>query len=196
MSSRRACDTYYLKPGRRIRDVPTDARRRFGERRRAGRRSRRRPLLRAQLGEAAPPSLTPAGVASYGPSPPPLLTQTSAYPPGENCVFQVDATTGLQMPRLPRCSARRPRRVPLTAAQLTDGPWCPDAANANRWDADLLRIRSVTVTVRDQNRRLDELRGPAGVLFANGGTSRVAARWATDQEIRFQVSPRNMNLRR
>ena len=40
------------------------------------------------------------------------------------------------------------------------------------------------------------LRGPAGVLFANGGTSRAASRWVPDQEIRFQVSPRNMNLER
>ena len=43
-----------------------------------------------------------------------------------------------------------PSLVMLTAAQLTDGPWCPDAASANRYDADLLRIRKVRVTIRLQ----------------------------------------------
>ena len=85
--------------------------------------------------------------------------------------------------------------VPLTAGELTDGPWRPDAANANRWDADLLRIRKVGVTLRVEA-ALGALRGPAGVLFSNGGSSRSANRWAPDQEIRFQVSPRNMNLAR
>ena len=145
-------------------------------------------------GEPAPPVLTSAGSASYGPSPPPLLTQTTAYPPGENCVFQVDAVTGLQVPRLASLSATT-ALTQLTAAQLTDGPWCPDAANANRWDADLLRIRSVSVTIRIEA-SLDVLRGPAGVLFTNGGTSRDASKWVADQEIRVQVSPRNMNLAR
>jgi hypothetical protein len=145
-------------------------------------------------GEPAPPVLTSTGSASYGPSPPPLFTQTTAYPPGENCVFQVDVVTGLQVPRLASLSATT-ALTPLIAAQLTDGPWCPDAANANRWDADLLRIRSVSVTIRIEA-SLDVLRGPAGVLFTNGGTSRDASRWVADQEIRVQVSPRNMNLGR
>jgi hypothetical protein len=83
----------------------------------------------------------------------------------------------------------------LTAAQVADGPWCPDETNANRWDADLLRIRKVGVTIRVEA-ALAALRGPAGVLFTNGGSSRAANRWAPDQEIRFQVSPRNMNLGR
>jgi hypothetical protein len=78
---------------------------------------------------------------------------------------------------------------------LTDGPWCPDEANANRWDADLLRIRKVSVAVRIEAAPA-ALRGPASALFANGGTSRDVNRWVPDQEIRFQVSPRNMNLER
>jgi len=40
------------------------------------------------------------------------------------------------------------------------------------------------------------LRGPAGVLFTHGGTSRGASQWLPDQEIRFQVTPRNLNLGR
>jgi hypothetical protein len=85
--------------------------------------------------------------------------------------------------------------VPLTAVQLTDGPWCPDDANPNRWDADLLRIRTMAITVRVEA-ALAALRGPAGVLFSNAGSSHSANRWLPDQEIHLRVSPRNMNLGR
>ena len=68
--------------------------------------------------------------------------------------------------------ARANPLVQLTAAELADGPWCPDANDASRWDADLLRIRRVLVTVRVE----------AAI------TNRVP-----DQEIRFEVSPRNLN---
>jgi hypothetical protein len=87
-----------------------------------------------------------------------------------------------------------PGLTPVTAAELTDGPWRPDGASPDRWDADLLRIRSVGVTVRVEA-ALAALRGPAGLLFTNGGTAREASRWIPDQEIRFRVSPRNLNLR-
>ena len=80
--------------------------------------------------------------------------------------------------------------TPLTAADLTDGPWRPDPANANRWDADLLRIRRVTATLRVES-ALAALRGPAGTLFTNAGTSTGGAMWAPDLEIRIQVAPRN-----
>ena len=143
-------------------------------------------------GEPRPPALVALGRASYGPAPPAPGTQTTAYPPGENCLFRIDGTSGLQVPRLTASSAGR-ALVPLTAAQLADGPWCPDQANANRWDADLLRIRTVGVTVRVEA-ALAALRGPAGALFANAGSSRAANRWVPDQEIRVEVSPRNMNL--
>jgi hypothetical protein len=144
-------------------------------------------------GEPRPPGLT-AGVASYGPSPPPRGVQTTGYPAGESCSFQIDPASGGQVPRLPALAAGA-ALVPLTPAQFADGPWCPDATNASRWDADLLRIRTIGVTVRVQA-ALAALRGPAGALFANAGSSRAASRWAPDQEIRFQVSPRNMNLGR
>jgi hypothetical protein len=83
----------------------------------------------------------------------------------------------------------------LSAADFSDGPWLPDAASPDRWDADLLRIRTVGVTVRLEA-ALAALRGPAGVLFTNGGTAIDASKWIPDQEIRFHVSPRNLNLRR
>jgi hypothetical protein len=40
------------------------------------------------------------------------------------------------------------------------------------------------------------LRGPAGTLFTRGGTSRGGPGFVPDQEIRFEVSPRNLNLGR
>jgi prepilin-type N-terminal cleavage/methylation domain-containing protein len=145
------------------------------------------------FGEPRPPSLT-TGVASYGPAPPPAGVQTTAYPAGENCTFQRDPISGESSSRLPPLAAGV-ALVPLTAAQLTDGPWCPDDANVNRWDADLLRIRTIAITVRVEA-ALAALRGPAGVLFANAGSSRSASRWLPDQEIQLRISPRNMNLGR
>jgi hypothetical protein len=83
--------------------------------------------------------------------------------------------------------------APLTAAVLTDGPWRPDEADPNRWDVDLLRIRAIAVTLRVET-ALPSLRGPAGLLFRNGGTSRGGGRWLPDQEIRLQIAPRNLSL--
>jgi hypothetical protein len=82
---------------------------------------------------------------------------------------------------------------PLTAAELSDGPWEPDPADANRWDADLSRVRSVGVNIAVES-ALAALRGPAGALFARAGTARVARRWVPDVVLHFRVAPRNMNL--
>ena len=85
--------------------------------------------------------------------------------------------------------------VQLTKAQLTDGPWCPDATNPNRWDADLLRIRKIGVRIRVQSAN-EALRGPAGALFTYAGKANRGTRYAPDQEIRFMVTPRNLNIGR
>jgi len=137
-------------------------------------------------------------VTSYGPKPPSLAEQPTTYPAGENCVFQVVA--GQQVPRLPVLNGGGQALVHLNdpgiaGSSLTDGPWCPDAANPNRWDADLLRIRKIAVRLRVQA-ALDALRGPAGLLFTHGGTSTGAYSYAPDQELRFEVTPRNLNLGR
>jgi len=129
---------------------------------------------------------------TYGPAPPEpdRRIPTGGYPAGENCTFIVDATSGIQTPRLPSLGDAG-ALVRLTGAQLTDGPWCPDETNPGRWDADLLRIRKVRVTIRVQA-AIARLRGPAGILFTNGGTSKRGTRWLPDQEIVFEVSPRNL----
>jgi len=78
-------------------------------------------------------------------------------------------------------------RLPLAA--LNDGPWCGDGAN--RFDADLLRIRKVRVTIRLQTTSA-ALRG-ATADFSSPGTSRSARRAVADYSLRFDVSPRNLN---
>jgi hypothetical protein len=160
-------------------------------------------------GEPLPPALTgraltdPTGPwTTYGPPPPALGKQipTGGYPEGENCTFTIDATSGLQVSRLPVLTggATPNTLVQLAPAQLDGsdgGPWCPDPTSANRWDADLLRIRAVGVTIRVESANA-ALRGPASVLFTHGGTSKGGQRWLPDQEMKFQVTPRNLNLGR
>jgi hypothetical protein len=140
----------------------------------------------------------------YGEPQPPTMTKpladtvppqtTYGAPPdatGESCLFLNDGSP-TPVPRLPALGNGAQTVLPLTAEQLTDGPWCPNDLNANRWDADLLRIRKIGVTLRVQS-AVAALRGPAGVLFSNGGTSRRGSNWVPDQEIQFQMSPRNLN---
>jgi hypothetical protein len=62
--------------------------------------------------------------------------------------------------------------VHLSAADLTDGPWRPDAVDASRYDADLLRIRRVVVRL---------------VL-----RTAVPQQHVPDVQISFDVAPRNL----
>jgi prepilin-type N-terminal cleavage/methylation domain-containing protein len=152
------------------------------------------------FGEAQPPQMRrtlddPIGPwTTYGPTPPAADVSATAYPAGENCVFALGALPN-PVPRLGSLTAGSPSLVHLTPAQLTDGPWCPDATSPNRYDADLLRIRKISVTVRVEA-AVAALRGPAGRLFSRGGTSDGGARMVPDQEVRLQISPRNLNLGR
>jgi type II secretory pathway pseudopilin PulG len=83
--------------------------------------------------------------------------------------------------------------VTLDASSLADGPWLPDGADAERWDADLARVRTIAVTLRVQS-AIAALRGPAGTLFMHAGTASAGRRWAPDVVARFTVAPRNLNL--
>jgi hypothetical protein len=87
---------------------------------------------------------------------------------------------------------------------VNDGPWCPGVTNAAgaalsmRFDADMLRVRRVRVTLRVQA-GAEGLRGanPAGqLLFIHPGPARQGGRIVPDQEVRFEVTPRNMNVGR
>jgi hypothetical protein len=135
------------------------------------------------------PLTNPVGPwTTYGPKPPPLTL--------DNCVFTNDGSP-VPAPRLPVLGPGgvTTTLVKLTQGQLTDGPWCPDANSPNRFDADLFRIRKIGVRIRLQTGN-DSLRGPASALFTYGGTSRGGNKYIPDQEVRFQVTPRNLNLGR
>ena len=152
-------------------------------------------------GEARAPMLIPnkpltdpvGPYTTYGPKPPVLGVDYTGdtWPAGENCLFMVQA--GQQVPRLTDLG-NGVGQVRLPQAMLTDGPWCPDAANQQRYDADLLRVRHVRVKVRVQAPK--EFRGPAGVLFKYAGTSSAGQHFVPDQELSFDVTPRNLNLGR
>jgi hypothetical protein len=148
-------------------------------------------------GDPRPPPLMPAQVtpeggvlATYGPAPPPMDIDRvqDTWPAGENCTFAV--VSGAQVSRLATL-APGDGLVPLTAAMLTDGPWCPDAASPHRFDADLLRIRRVSVMLRVQA-SMPWFRGPDPALFANPGTGRSPAWLVLDQQLRLAVTPRNL----
>src|SRR6187401_3278498 len=142
------------------------------------------------FGEPQPPQLIPGKTlnadakppwTTYGPKPPLLgvdLHDDDEYGAGENCLFQVSG--GVQVPRL-QALADGITEVELSEEQLTDGPWCPGEMTDARFDADLLRVRHVRVTLRVQVAQ-SALRGPAGVLFNHGGTSTQANRYVPDQE--------------
>jgi hypothetical protein len=135
---------------------------------------------------------------NYGPKPPPVIVDNTAdtWGTGENCLFMVSG--GAHVARTEMATPLGPVNGPLvklTPTQLTNGPWCPDGAIANRFDADLLRIKKVRVTLRVQV-AAKSLRGPTGTFFLRGGTASGGERYIPDQEISFEVTPRNLNFGR
>jgi hypothetical protein len=159
------------------------------------------------FGEPRPPFLmtTPAGdITTYGPVPPKLgmqnrgngMNDVGGWPAGENCAFRIDPANGTN--RISRVADLAPGSdalVQLTQEMLTDGPWCPDANFPTRFDFDLLRVRKIAVLLRVQVASA-ELRGPAGILFSRPGTGSNSRTLVPDQEVQFEISPRNFNLSR
>ncbi|HVZ19447.1 MAG TPA: prepilin-type N-terminal cleavage/methylation domain-containing protein [Vicinamibacterales bacterium] len=150
-------------------------------------------------GEPQPPVMRKPGVdqtVTYGPMPPALGVVKGNWAAGQNCTINV--VGGQQVPRLATLGAIGSGLVKLDSATLTDGPWCPDPASPNRFDADLFRIRKVRVTIRlqtgDSSLR-GSLAGGQDAIFTMAGTGR-GDRLVGDQQIRFDVTPRNMNLNR
>ena len=135
---------------------------------------------------------------NYGPKPPAVGTNVASdtWGDGENCLFMVSG--GTHVARTEMATPLGPINGPLvklTQTQLTNGPWCPDEAIANRFDADLLRVKKVRVTLRVQVGD-KSMRGPTGAFFLRGGTSQGGERYIPDQEISFEVTPRNLNFGR
>jgi hypothetical protein len=106
-----------------------------------------------------------------------------------NCLY--DAAGNLT--GLPVLAPDEGSLVRLTEAMLTDGPWC--GGGSNKFDADLLRMRKVRVTMRMQVGS-SRLRGADTQLFVNPGTSLGGERFVPDYSVAFEVSPRNLNLSR
>jgi hypothetical protein len=152
------------------------------------------------LGDPSPPRLGsaggPSGAATYGPGPPPPGddTLTDDWPAGENCTFL--AVTAGQSSRLPMLSVGAGTvLVPLPASILTDGPWCPDGSAANRYDADLLRVRAVRVTIEAEAAPASA-RGADTRLFLHPGSSRDLSDVASDRKVVIDVVPRALQAGR
>ena len=79
-------------------------------------------------------------------------------------------------------------RAAIAPSLLTDGPW-PEASAAERFDADVLRIRRVRVRLRLQAPA--PFRGRPGAFFRHPGTATDARRLVPDREISVDVSLRN-----
>jgi hypothetical protein len=147
------------------------------------------------FGSGEPP-LTSLGAngelhVTYGPLPPPLAVDDPAdtWGAGENCA--IANVAGQYVPRLQNLGAGE---IPIGQAVVSDGPWCPDAAHAFRFDADLLRIRRVRVHVKLQAAR--PFRGLRGVWFAQGGSAGDPWRYVPDEEVTLDVVPRNSHVAR
>jgi hypothetical protein len=148
------------------------------------------------FGEPLPPQRRvppgPLGQAmTYGPAPPAPGEDDGrdAWGPGENCVTAVDGG-GMQAARLGVLGASH-RLQPLAPAAFADGPWCPDASAATRFDADLLRIRRVRIRLRVEAWS-DTLRGADARLFLRPGTAAGTSWVVRDRETVLDVVPRTL----
>lgn len=123
-------------------------------------------------------------VEYYGEVRPPVWLRPPAG--GANCLYDADGAfrTAL-MPAL----AGGPALSRLDEAMLTDGPWC--GAGSTQFDADLLRVRRVRVSVRLQAAD-PAVRGADPARFREPGTARRSAALVEDAVIRIDVAPRNL----
>ena len=147
------------------------------------------------FGDGQPPAATvdERGIVrvTYGPPPPQLTVDNpnDSWGAGENCT--IANTGGQYAARLPDIGAGV---VPLGQALLVDGPWCPDAAHGFRFDADLLRLRRVRMTVRLQAAR--PFRGLSGAWFVNRGGAGDPWRYVPDVMVTLEIVPRNVHVAR
>jgi hypothetical protein len=119
----------------------------------------------------------------FGDPRPPSLPQPPAGV--ENCLYDA---SGSPKP-MPVLAPEGGSLAPLPLAMLNDGPWCGSGAEA--FDADLLRVRRVRVTIRLE--AASAAVRAIGPSFANPGTSRSALRSVPDYTVAFDVSPRNLS---
>jgi hypothetical protein len=146
------------------------------------------------FGEAAPPRKRADPAAgeppmTYGPAPPAIGEDDArdAWPPGENCVIAV--VDGNQVPRLPVLGPGSQTLQPLPGSLLSDGPWCPDASARNRYDADLLRVRQLRISLRLEAGKASN-RGSSALLFQRPGQAGALV-MVPDESFTFTITSRN-----
>jgi type II secretory pathway pseudopilin PulG len=106
-----------------------------------------------------------------------------------NCLYDA---AGNAISGLARLAAPGGSLAPLPFSIFTDGPWC--GSGDNRFDADLLRVRRVRVTIRIQATQAAH-RGTGGD-YANPGFGRQSMSAVPDYTAVLDVTPRNLNLGR
>jgi prepilin-type N-terminal cleavage/methylation domain-containing protein len=102
-----------------------------------------------------------------------------------NCLYDA---AGQRLSGMSHLSPGEDGLAPLPIEMFGDGPWCGTGAMV--YDADVLRVRRVRVTLRLQVSS-PGLRA-TGDRFANAGTSRSASKSVPDDVVSFDVSPRNL----
>jgi hypothetical protein len=121
--------------------------------------------------------------AYYGDPNPPVAPRPAAGT--ANCLYDA---AGNYVGGMAAITAAGGSLAPLPLTMLSDGPWCGD--RGNRFDADLLRVRQIRVTLRVQAGP-DAFRA-IGPQFAVPGTSHRADQALADYVLTFDVSPRNL----
>ena len=125
-------------------------------------------------------------VGYFGEPEPPVWPRPAA---GEsNCLY---ASDGSYFSALMPVIGPPGRLVRLADAMLTDGPWC--GAGDTRFDADLLRIRRVRISLRLQATD-PVVRGSDPVRFASPGRGQRTTVVVPDASVEIDVTPRNLRL--
>jgi hypothetical protein len=123
----------------------------------------------------------------YGDPNPPLTPKPAASVGQENCV--IDTAGSPKLPTLAQDTGSIVKLDPSLFTSLAGQSWCGGGSNA--FDPDLLRIRKIEIRVRVQTGD-DTMRGYDTRLFTKPG--RGGAAMVPDYELRFEITPRNMNL--
>jgi prepilin-type N-terminal cleavage/methylation domain-containing protein len=123
-------------------------------------------------------------VRYYGAARPPLWPRPPAGQP--NCLY--DAAGSYQAGLMPTLAGVA-GLVEMTGAMLVDGPWC--GSGATQFDADLLRVRRIRVSVRLQASD-PVVRGRDRSRFRNPGTARSDASTVPDLTVVVDTAPRNL----
>lgn len=125
-------------------------------------------------------------VRYYGATQPPVWPRP---PAGEaNCLY--DAGGSYQSALMPALAGVG-GLVELTDAVLSDGPWC--GSGATRFDADLLRVRRIRISVRLQASD-PAVRGSDPRQFVNPGSATRETSLVPDVTVTIDVTPRNLGL--